>query len=271
MIPEGDLEGHGASRKHQWREKEVRQGLSWGSLAKECFRYDWKEFTQPDTWWLYEFAVATPGAQQDRDRTLGTHAWRMGLPLAAGQIQLIHPQWVVGPSQVAAFWPDWMAGGEVIAGEAEMTEAFTILNRWKQNFYLRLNPNFLLIPGHKLYALEDMLCSDSWTKARLCIATRVIGARRLMKDGQYGPSIIYEIKSKRGHTFIIGKLDGSWKEMVAPEEAEKTDFWLGSWILQIANILWEQTPRQAALLVCHGQVAPPWTRFGSMQDFTSGT
>ena len=156
----------------------------------------------------------------------------------------------------------------MIAGAAEMTEAFAIMKRWKQNFYLRLNPNFLLIPGHKLYALENMLCSDSWTKARLCIATRVIGVRKLTKDGQHGPSIIYEIKSKKGHTLIVGKLNGTWKELVVPDEADKADFWLGSWILQIANILWEQSPRQAAILVCQGKVMPPWTRFDKIQDFS---
>ena len=157
MFHRSDWEEHKGSRRHHWRDKEIQQGLSWGSLAKECFLQDWKEFTKPDTWWLYEFAAATPGAQQDRDRILGTHSWSMGLPLSAAQIQLLHPKWVVGPSQVAAFWPDWMAGGEVIAGAVEMPDAFAIMKRWKYSLQQRLSPNFLLIPGHKLFELESLL------------------------------------------------------------------------------------------------------------------
>ena len=89
-----------------------------------------------------------------------------------------------------------------------------------------------------------------------------------MKDGQEGPCIIYEIKSKHAQHITISKLDGTWKNIEVPGEAERTDFWMGAWVLQMANVLWGQTPRQAALLVCQGAVIPPWTRLRSIQDFS---
>ena len=57
--------------------------------------------------------------------------------------------------------------------------------------------------------------------------------------------------------------------MELPIEAEKADFWLGSWVLQMANIFWKQTPRHAALLVCQEKILPPWTRLREIEDFTT--
>ena len=78
-----------------------------------------------------------------------------------------------------------------------------------------------------------------------------------------------EFKSKQDHDLTIGKLDGSWRTIEVPGEAEKMDFWLGSWIVQMANIHWRHTPRHAALLVCKGEVLPPWVRLCDIQDFSS--
>ena len=47
MTPRGDWEEHKASRKHVWKEQEVKEGLSWGSIAKECFNQNWRDFTPP--------------------------------------------------------------------------------------------------------------------------------------------------------------------------------------------------------------------------------
>ena len=133
MTPWGDWEAHLTSRKHQWKKEEVQEGLSWGSLAKECFRQDWREATAPDSWWLYEFVMVTPGLNLDRSRLLGIHPWSMGLPLSCGQLQLFYPysqkiaQSSSGPLKPAAFHPNWMEGGEVIARVTEMTEAFDLI------------------------------------------------------------------------------------------------------------------------------------------------
>ena len=117
MTPRGDWEEHRTSKKHQWKEGEVQEGLSWGSLAKECFRQDWRELTSPNSWWLYEFATVTPGLNLDRSRVLGIHPWSIGLPLSCGQLQLLYPhsqkteQSAKGPAKPAPFYPIWMQGG----------------------------------------------------------------------------------------------------------------------------------------------------------------
>ena len=116
--------------------------------------------------------------------------------------------------------------------------------------------------------MERLLATETWVKARLCAATRVTGVRQLNKEGLKGPCNIFEIKAKRLRTLTIGRLDGTWKKLELPVEAEKEDFWMGSWILQMSNILWGQTPRQAALLVLVDKILTPWTRLRDIQDFT---
>ena len=159
------------------------------------------------------------------------------------------------------------AGGVVIARVTEITEAFELIEYWKRIYKLRLGPNFLLIPGHKLYSLERLLATETWVKARLCAATRVTGVRQLNRNGLKGPCNIFELKAKHLRALIIGKLDGTWKKLELPLEAENPDFWMGSWILQMSNMLWKQTPRQAALLIHQDKVIPPWTRLREIPDF----
>ena len=100
-----------------------------------------------------------------------------------------------GPTKPAAFRPAWMQGGEVIARVTEITEAFELVEYWKRAYKLRLGPNFLLIPGHKIYSMERLLATETWVKARLCAATRVTGVRQLNKGGLKGPCNIFEIKA----------------------------------------------------------------------------
>ena len=148
-----------------------------------------------------------------------------------------------------------------------MTVAFELLENWKRTYRLRLGPNFLLIPGHKLYALERLLATENWVKARLSAATRVTGVRQLSKEGVKGPCNIFELKAKHHRWVMIGKLDGTSKKLELPLEAERPDFWLGSWVTQMSNILWKQSPRRAALLVHNDNILPPWTRLQDVQDF----
>ena len=83
-----------------------------------------------------------------------------------------------------------------------------------------------------------------------------------------GPYNIFELKAKHHREVIIGKLDGTSKKLELPLEAENPDFWMGSWIIQMSNILWKQTPRQAALLIHQDNVLPPWARLREVQDFS---
>ena len=73
LAPKGGWENHIGSKKHKWRQPEVKEGISWGFLAEECFRFDWRDSMEPNTWWLYEFATVLQGLNLDRSRLLGIH------------------------------------------------------------------------------------------------------------------------------------------------------------------------------------------------------
>ena len=242
-------------------------------MAKECFSFDWRDSTELGTWWLYEFATVVQGLNLDRSRLLGIHSWTTGLPLSCGQMQLLLPtsqimeNGIPHPGRPVDFRPYWMEGGEIVAYAEEVANAFKLLEQWKRIYNFRLGPHFLLAPGHKVYALERLLATENWVKARFSAATRVTGVRQLRKNGAVGPSTICELKGKQNLKITIGKLNGTSRTLELPSEAEKPDLWVGSWIIQMSNILWDLAPRKAALLVHHKDVLPPWTRLQDLMDF----
>ena len=82
-----------------------------------------------------------------------------------------------------------------------------------------------------------------------------------------GPCTIYELKGKQNLRITIGKLNGTSRTLELPSEAEKPYFWVGAWIIQMSNILWDLAPRKAALLVQRKEVLPPWTKLQDLIDF----
>ena len=122
------------------------------------------------------------------------------------------------------------------------------------------------MPGHKVHALERLLLSDNWVKARFSAATRITGVRQLREHGNVGSTTIYELKGKQARTVTIGKLNGATLTMELPRESEKHDFWAGSWIVQMANVYWNLPPRSAALLVQHQEILPPWTKLADITN-----
>ena len=110
--------------------------------------------------------------------------------------------------------------GEIVAHAAEVADAFTLLEQWKRTYKLRLGPSFLLIPGYKIYALERLLATEDWVKARLSAATRVTGVRQLSEDGTKGPCTVFELKGKQHRWITIGKLNGTSRKLELPLESK---------------------------------------------------
>ena len=78
--------------------------------------------------------------------------------------------------------------------------------------------------------------------------------------------VIYEIVKKISHKVQISLFNGDWLELDLPEEADRSDFWAGAWITQMANIRRKRSPRNAALLVQHQGVIPPWTKLSDIAN-----
>ena len=66
---------------------------------------------------------------------------------------------------------------------------------------------------------------------------------------------------------MVGKLNGATVTLELPREAENTDFWVGSWITQMANVYWNLPPRKAALLIFQQEVLPPWLKLVGISNF----
>ena len=59
--------------------------------------------------------------------------------------------------------------------------------------------------------------------------------------------VIYEIVRKSSHKVHIASFTGEMTGLELPQEADRSDFWAGAWIIQMANAHWKRPPRNAAL------------------------
>ena len=270
MIPKVDWQAHSLAKRHMWLLEEVKEGLSWGALSNDCFDTKWEDYMDKDSWWLYEFAIGRDMTCLDRSRIFGQHAWTNGLPLTEDQMQLLVPSSSVA-LQPQFTHPFWMDGGALLSLPEEVGRARSIMDHWKTRFPSRLGVKFLLVPGHRVFALEYLMRTQKWVKARFSEATRITGVRKMnlaeYKEGEDRTNtrlssvqgvVVYEVKYCNEQEVEILKLSGAGLTLQIPDEAKYHDFWLGSWILQQANLYWKLPPRSPAVLTLDHKILHPW-------------
>ena len=117
-----------------------------------------------------------------------------------------------------------------------------------------------------MWALEMILQTPKHVKARLSLATRVTGVRRLSHDGEARGVAIYKVSMKYNTDVRIALLSGDTLDFTLPPEARRSDFWAGTWLVQMTNMRRSLPPRQAAVLIQNDDLVPPWTRLSEIPD-----
>ena len=112
--------------------------------------------------------------------------------------------------------------------------------------------------------LECLLQTPQYVKARLSLATRVAGVRKLSRSGTIEGIIIYKIVLKDKYQVRIALLSGATMDFKLPQEAGRSDFWASTWLVQMANIKRSIPPRQAAILLRNEEIISPWTRLSEI-------